>query len=160
MQFEEINNAFTNRTRPERVIPMHVDGYEEYYLEALAFSGKNWKSIELTLLQKFPNSFSEFSCEAFAYYLPAVIYLSRNNKCARMPVITDIIHRLSQMAVDPNEDRSWYNRFDFSKLELRVILKWLVWIFEQEDNFNFLVYLDDAISNVEILLEFDNLGNA
>jgi hypothetical protein len=78
----------------EVVEPEQYAQFDSDVEEAIWFAGKDWHDLTLTDWNEHPCAITFFSRNAFAYYLPSVIYLSLQNPKDCLDAADTVIHDL------------------------------------------------------------------
>jgi len=132
---EKIERVFAHRAMPDSVVDMvkcfQIDSDVE---EALWFTGRDWRSITWDDWREHSNAIFFFDSEAFAYYLPSVLFLSAQRPSEDLMAADSLISELDCSPDPEGWPEGLATRFlRLNWAELDVLKEWLLQICEYAD---------------------------
>jgi hypothetical protein len=127
-----IDDSFRRRPRPERAVSGDYSS-TELHLDALAFSGMDWRELSCAALQSHTDAVFGFSPEAFCYYLPGIPSAGIRVNRPDLLVNGSLIMTLDRGTAPESWDDLFRARWPtLASAECEATQKWILWLEEFE----------------------------
>lgn len=126
----QIEKAFGERAIPIKLIEIKNPVTPEQK-DALWFRGQDWKAIAWEDWDGHPDAIYTFTPEAFAYYLPSIIYLSIQFPDKWFSPVDSLLRVLDRSPVVEYWDSFIVTRLiGLKQEEYQVLKEWILWLSE------------------------------